>query len=234
VALKFKRHRHDEHVNHERWLITYADLMNLLLVFFIVLYAMSKTDSTKYQQIAFSLQRAFNVDVLQGGEPGSIGEVDDGESRFSEYLSIRAQVAALESMRTVPANSVNVELTNEGIVIHMDESVLFPPGSAHLRLEARTVLDNVADVLGPLPNEVRVEGHTDDSDPDPIEYSSNWELSTARAVNVVRYLTERADVPPERLSAAGYGEFRPRSYEDTVEGRRMNRRVSFVIIAPRV
>lgn len=234
MALKFQRHKHEEHGNHERWLITYADLMNLLLVFFIVLYAMSKTDSTKYQQIAFSLQRAFNVDVLQGGEQGSIGETEDGESRFSEYLSIRAQIAALESMRTVPANSVSVELTNEGIVIHMDESVLFPPGSAQLRPEARVVLDNVADVLGPLPNAVRVEGHTDDSPPDPLEFASNWDLSATRAVNVVRYLTEGAELPPERLSAAGYGEFKPRSLEDTVEGRRMNRRVSFVIIAPRV
>ncbi len=234
MAIKRLRHKHEEHANHERWLVTYADLMNLLLVFFIVLYAMSKTDSTKYQQIAFSLQRAFSVDVLQGGEPGSIGETEDGDSRFSAYLSIRAQIASLESMNSVPANSIEVQLTNEGVVIHMDESVLFPPASANLRPDAMLVLDNVAAILGPLPNEVRVEGHTDSSTPDPLEYPTNWELSSARAVNVVRYLTGGAHIPPERISAAAYAEYRPLAEDDDLEGRRLNRRVSFVIVAPRV
>ncbi len=226
--------KQEEHVDQGRWLATYADLMNLLLIFFIILFAVSKTDAIKYQQITFSLQRAFNVDVLQGGEPGSIGDVSAGETRFQEFLSIRSQIESLEAVNSTSTESVTVELTNEGIVIHMEDSVLFPPGSAELRPEALRVLDGVADVLGPLPNEVRVEGHTDDTTPDPLEYSSNWELSTDRAVNVVRYLTAGAHMPPERLAAAGYGEFRPRSQEDTVEGRRMNRRVSFVIVAPRV
>ncbi|MEZ4520598.1 MAG: flagellar motor protein MotB [Thermomicrobiales bacterium] len=223
-----------EHVDQGRWLATYADLMNLMLIFFIILFAVSKTDAIKYQQITFSLQRAFNVDVLQGGEPGSIGDVDQGDTRFSEYLTIRSQIASLESVNSVPLESVAVELTAEGIVIHMDDAVLFPPGSAELRPDAMVVLDNVADVLGPLPNEIRVEGHTDDTQPDPLEWSSNWELSAERSVNVVRYLTSGASIPPERISAAAYGEFRPRVEDDTVEGRRLNRRVSFVIVAPRI
>lgn len=229
-----RRARQEDHVDQGRWLATYADLMNLMLIFFIILFAVSKTDAIKYQQITFSLQRAFNVDVLQGGEPGSIGDVNSGDTRFEEFLSIRSQIESLESANTVTAESVSVEMNSEGIVIHMDDTVLFPPGSAELRPNAMEVLDSIADVLGPLPNEIRVEGHTDDAQPDPLEYSSNWELSSDRAVNVVRYLTAGAHIPPERLSAAGYGEFRPRSQEDTVEGRRMNRRVSFVIVAPRV
>jgi len=223
-----------EHVDQGRWLATYADLMNLLLIFFIILFAVSKTDAIKYQQITFSLQRAFNVDVLQGGEPGSIGDTNSGETRFEEFLSIRAQIASLESVSSVPPDSVSVELTNEGIVIHLDDAVLFPPGSADLRPDATAALDSIADVLGPLPNEVRVEGHTDSAQPDPLDYSSNWELSSERAVNVVRYLTASAHIPPERISAAAYGEHRPRSEDDTLEGRRMNRRVSFVIVAPRI
>jgi len=221
-------------VEQGRWLATYADLMNLLLIFFIIMFAISKTDAIKYQQITFSLQRAFNLDVLQGGEPGSIGEVDQGDSRFSEYLSIRSQITALEALSTVSPESVSVDLTSEGIVIHMEESVLFPPGSAELRPGAMEVLDAVADILGPLPNEIRVEGHTDDTMPDPLEYSTNWELSATRAVNVVRYMTSNTFIPPERLAAAGYGEYRPRSNEDSLEGRRLNRRVSFVIVAPRI
>lgn len=234
MARKFVRHRHEEHPNHERWLITYADLMNLLLVFFIVLYAMSKTDSVKYQQIAFSLQRAFNIDVLQGGEPGGIGDTEGAEGVAGDYAQIRAQIAALQSMNDVPDQSMAVEMTAEGIVIHMEEAVLFPPGSAELRPEALRVLDNVADIIGPLPNEIRVEGHTDTTPPDPLEYSSNWELSSERAVNVVRYLTEWADINPQRISAVGYGEHRPRATGDTLEDRRENRRVSFVIVAPRI
>lgn len=221
-------------VEQGRWLATYADLMNLLLIFFIIMFAISKTDAIKYQQITFSLQRAFNLDVLQGGEPGSIGEVDQGDSRFSEFLSIRSQIVALEALSTVSPESVSVELTNEGIVIHMEDSVLFPPGSADLRPSSMEVLNSVADILGPLPNEVRVEGHTDDTTPDPLEFSTNWELSATRAVNVVRYLTTDTHMTPERLSAAGYGEFRPRSFDDSLEARRLNRRVSFVIVAPRV
>jgi chemotaxis protein MotB len=229
-----RRAKQVEHIDQGRWLATYADLMNLLLIFFIILFAVSKTDAIKYQQITFSLQRAFNVDVMQGGEPGSIGETDNGDTRFNEYLSVRAQIASLEAASTVASDSIAVELTNEGIVIHLDEAVLFPPGSAELRPEAMEVLESMADILGPLPNEVRVEGHTDASQPDPLEYSSNWELSAARAVNVVRYLTAGAHIPPERISAAAYGEFRPRSEGDNLEGRRMNRRVSFVIVAPRI
>jgi chemotaxis protein MotB len=129
---------------------------------------------------------------------------------------------------------VSVELTNEGIVISLDDTVLFPPGSADLRPQALLVLDNVADIIGPLPNEIRVEGHTDATPPDPLKYSSNWELSAARSVNVVRYLTAGAHVPPERISAAAYAEFRPLVQDDSLEGRRLSRRVSFVIIAPRV
>ena len=228
-----QRHHEEEHENLERWLITYADLITLLLVFFVVMYSISQADLAKFRQVASSLRAAFNLDVLTAPPPGqSMVTPLEQDPRFNAYLSVRAQVASLFTRLGLDRQGAEVELTSEGIVIHLSDAILFPPGQADLRPEAQRVLDGIAAIIEPLPNPIRVEGHTDSTPPPPGSYPDNWELSAMRAVNTVRYLTDVAGLPPQRLSAAGYGEFRPRASNETVEGRRKNRRVDIVIVQP--
>jgi len=228
-----QRHHEGEHENLERWLITYADLITLLLVFFVVMYSISQADLAKFRQVASSLRAAFNLDVLTAPPPGqSMVTPLEQDPRFNAYLSVRAQVASLFTRLGLDRQGAEVELTSEGIVIHLSDAILFPPGQAEVRPEAQRVLDGIAAIIEPLPNPIRVEGHTDSTPPPPGSYPDNWELSAMRAVNTVRYLTDVAGLPPQRLSAAGYGEFRPRASNETVEGRRKNRRVDIVIVQP--
>ncbi len=235
MARRRGKHHEGEHENLERWLITYADLITLLLIFFVVMYSISRADLAKFQQVATSLRAAFNLDVFTAPAPSqSMVTPLEQDPRFNAYLSVRAQVGGLFTRLGLDREDVEVELTSEGIVIHLSDAVLFPPGQAELRPEAQRVLDGIAAIVESLPNHIRIEGHTDNTPPPPGPYPDNWELSAMRAVNTVRYLTTVAGLPPERLSAAGYGEFRPRAPNDTVEGRRKNRRVDIVIVQPAI
>lgn len=215
----------------ERWLVTYADLITLLLVFFVVMYSISKADSAKFQRFSTSVQQAFRVDVMEPGQPlgPSLAEQD---FRFMSYLSIRGQIAALVQRYDLGMDAADVELTSEGIVIHLSDAVLFPPGEAQLRPEAHRVLAGIAAIVGPMPFPVRVEGHTDNVPPASPNYPDNWALSTMRAVSTVRYLSDIQGVPAERLVAVGYAEHRPRADNSTLEGRRKNRRVDLVVVHP--
>jgi chemotaxis protein MotB len=226
-----RKPRHEAHENHERYLITYADLITLLLVFFIVMFSISNADKQKFLRVSTSLREAFHVDVLAKpdqslGGPSSL----ENDPRFMTYLSIRGQVAALVSRMALSPDNVDVEMNSEGIVIHLNEAILFPPGEAQLRPDALAVLDSVAQILQEVPNQIRVEGHTDNVAPANTSIQDNWELSTMRAVTTVRYLTDVQQITPERLAAVGFGEFRPRAENDTLEGRRKNRRVDIVIV----
>lgn len=226
------RRRSGGHENQERWLLTYADLITLLLVFFIVLYSISKADSDKFQRFSSSVQAAFNVNVTANPPAPSGYSGLENDPRFMSYLTIRSQVMALIGRLALGSDAANVELTSEGIVIHISDSVLFPPGEAQLRPDATRVLDGLASIIGPLPNQIRIEGHTDNVPPTDSRYPDNWTLSAMRAVSAIRYLTDLRGIPPQRLAAVGYGEFRPLADNSTLEGRRKNRRVDFVIVQP--
>lgn len=231
MARLHKKHKHVAHENHERYLITYADMITLLLVFFIVLFSISNADKDKFLRVSTSIKEALHVNVLtQDVEGGGGGNNLEADPRFMEYLSVRSQVESMTQQLQVAAEDVDVELTRDGIVIHLSEAVLFPPGDAQLRPEGLKVLDQLAGILAQLPNEVRVEGHTDNVQPPEISAADNWELSAKRAVVTVRYLTTIKDLPPERFSAVGYGQYRPRGDNNTLDGRRKNRRVDFVIV----
>ena len=219
--------------NHERWLITYADMITLLMVFFIVLYASSIVDSNKFQSLAASLQQAFNVDVLQGF---------DLETTSADPAAAEALVAALkqdvESLRSEldalrgPALSrgdIAVEVNREGILISIYGNLLFDSGKATINYEALDVLQRVARAIATKPYPMRVEGHTDNIPIDTQVYPSNWELSTARATAVVRYLID-SGISPQRVQAVGYGETRPLNGNLNRDQRARNRRVDIQLI----
>ena len=252
-----KKHHAEEHVNHERWLVSYADMITLLMVLFVVLYAMGQTDKSKLEVLRSSLQRAFSVEVLRGNEATTL-RGSSGESLIpppvpmaitQEMIAITGQTTpdarmvttlheVREAMTQVPvpsdtSGSVDVGASREGIVISLAGNMLFDSGKSDLKPRGMILLDTLAERLKTMPNEIRVEGHTDNVPIATPLYPSNWELSSARATTVGRYLAEHSEIDPRRLIAAGYGEFRPVAPNDTREGRARNRRVDLVVLFPR-
>jgi chemotaxis protein MotB len=251
-----KKHHEEGHVNHERWLVSYADMITLLMVLFVVLYAMGQTDKSKLDALRSSLQRAFAVEVLLGAEPSNLKGAS-GASMIPSVIpqSIAQEVMAMtgaadvnpqmastlyevrEALLQVPVPSetsgrVEVGASREGIVISLNGNLLFDSGKSDLKPRGMILLDTLAERLRTMPNEIRVEGHTDNIPIATPLYPSNWELSSARATTVGRYLAEHSEIAPNRLIAAGYGEYRPVAPNDTREGRARNRRVDLVVLFP--
>jgi chemotaxis protein MotB len=251
-----KKHHEEGHVNHERWLVSYADMITLLMVLFVVLFAMGQTDKDKMQALRSSLQRAFAVEVLQGTEPSSLKGASGSSIIPAVVPSVLSQeVTAMtggstqdgpiaqalqevrEAVNDVPippdtSGRVEVGASREGIVISLAGNLLFDSGKSDLKPRGMILLDTLAERLRTMPNEIRVEGHTDGVPIATALYPSNWELSSARATTVSRYFAEHSEIEPMRLSAAGYGEFRPVAPNDTREGRARNRRVDLVVLFP--
>lgn len=245
-----KKHHDEGHENAERWLLTYADLITLLMVFFVVMFAMSRADPAKFSKLSVALQQAFRVEVLRGNNPTSING-DDGASARSTIIQdqiaqqvwsqtdsqvVTALAALNDAMRDLPQpqnteRNVEVGAGRDGIVISLSGSALFDSGRADLKPDGVMLLDTLAPQLRELPNEIRIEGHTDSVQISTPLFPSNWELSSSRATTVARRLIEYGRVKANRVIAAGYGDSRPAASNDTREGRARNRRVDLVIIA---
>jgi chemotaxis protein MotB len=221
----------------ERWLITYADLITLLLAFFILMYTMSKQDNKKYQEVAAHLKAIFsgNVGIMARG---NLPIKTPTEVSFKDTSDAGALRERLEKeIRTLGEQdkdntSGKISLINDerGLVVRAMEKAFFETGKADLSSKASRALDGIAPVLKSTPNHVRVEGHTDNVPINTSEFRSNWELSVRRATEVVRFLIERHGFPPDRISVSGYAEYRPIAPNDTPENRSSNRRIEIIII----
>ncbi|MBU7006367.1 OmpA/MotB family protein [Phosphitispora fastidiosa] len=223
--------------NHERWLITYSDLITLLMIFFVLMYTISNVNAKKFAQLSSSMSEA-----LLGEKSGSfVGEapgpmlVDTGQTAAgakTEAASMEGALKELEKYIKEKGLEGKVEVGQEerGLVISLKEALLFRIGSADLTPEARNVVGDVGQVLAKMPNNIRIEGHTCNLPINTSRYPSNWELSTARATNVVRYLVTQVGLKPEMLSATGYGEFRPIVPNTSEQNRVKNRRVDIVVL----
>ena len=223
------------------WMITYSDLMSLLLTFFILLYSMSSIDAVKFKSISQSLQG-----VLSGLGYTSIIETPDSPSSSTDEIidlddpsnydgvqegifSMYEKVADFVSQEDLDAK-VTVRMNKRGVFVDINEAILFDPGSAKIKESGIQVLKKLEGLINDFENELVIEGHTDDVPMRTALYPSNWELSTARAVSVLRYLSEVEGVDPKRLSAVGCGEYRPMVPNNSVENRSINRRVNILII----
>lgn len=208
-----------------RWLLTYADLITLLMAFFIVMYAMSSLDVGKYRALAQSLRGALVGNSFvelplagtQGAEPGSLEAVGREVAGALAEMGLEGQGAVFR--------------TERGVVISLYGAVLFDLGKADIRPEAMPVLDRVATALSRLPNYVSVEGSTDDLPINTALFPTNWELSVRRATTVVRYFVERHGLDPRRFLAVGYGEYQPMFPNDSEANRARNRRVDIVLLS---
>jgi len=235
--------RRTPRVGADRWLVSYADFTTLLLAFFMALYTVSDVNEVKMAAAASSLQRAFDrpeTNVSPGStdpglrpperpvEPVSAGPLP--ASGTDAIARVRERIEQ-ELAGAITAGQLEIGADDRGLVLSLPESATFPVASADVTSDAQAVIDRVATTLEPLDVAVRIEGHTDDTPIRTARYSSNWELSTARASAVVaRFIEQRVD--PRRLSAAGYGEFHPRASNATADGRASNRRVDVVVNPP--
>lgn len=224
------------------------------MVFFIVLYSISQMDKAKYIELARALQASFldsrtsnslldtasrpaetrkplpqtAADSLKAADQPNISGRERAELLNLEEIG-RRLVRELQKSGLV--NQVTVTLHERGLVVSFSDSVFFVRGLAVMKPESVKILDRIAPILDQLPNKIMVEGHTDDLPNTLPQYPTSWELSVARAVAVVRYLTEHGGLDPRRFASTGYGEWRPRYSNDSEANRARNRRVDIVLLS---
>ena len=227
------------HGSSERWLLTYADLITLLLAFFVILYAMSQTDHKKMSDLSKALSSAFHVtqgasNAALDGQPsvlvGGANPMDLAMMEMQDQLEKKIAEEFGEQQGQDGEQAVTTKLTERGLVVSLASSAFFDPGAAALRPDAIALMRTVAWTLKNSGKNIMIEGHTDDTPIHTAMFPSNWELSTHRATSVVRYLVEAYKLPPERLSAAGYGEYKPLVANTSPANRAKNRRVDIVIL----
>jgi chemotaxis protein MotB len=231
-----RKKREEEHENLERWLITYADLITLLLAFFIMMYVFSKQDAQKYDEVVGHLKTIFT------GGPGRSGQGKDAAPLLFELpvkiaentgeevrKKLEAEIQSLTNNESIKKN-ISIFSNERGVVIRILEKALFDEGRADLKERAKDALGKIVPVVKNIDNQIRIEGHTDNVPINNHEFRSNWELSVRRATEVVSYFIEKYDFPPGRVSAVGYAEYRPVVVNDTSENRALNRRIEIIII----
>jgi chemotaxis protein MotB len=252
-----RRHKKPEKQgNHERWLISYADFITLLFAVFVVLYAMSQTDKKKMDQLVSSLRESFGY-VKTGASSEKLNLTDSTDLRtipsirpeiltpglrrtevaaarthasLKEFLEIKAAIEQ-NLKKSGAEHKVNVDVTKRGLVVSLKETGFFDSGDATVKQESLPLLAMVAKSLASYSNPIRIEGNTDNVPINSGRYRSNWELSTTRATNIVHYLIEKHNFRPDKISAVGYGEFRPLADNGSEGGRTRNRRVDIVLLA---
>jgi len=216
------------------WLTTFNDLMTLLMVFFVLLFTMGSLDIQQLKQFQVSLMKGLGV--LKKGEGSPIGVIESFSTKGMKKESIRGQMmmAGPESIADYindleSLKGIDVRFREKDLIISLDGSALFKSGMAKIDPEVFPVLKKLFKIINVAPCPVRVEGHTDNVPIFTEKFESNWELSTGRAVNVVKHFIEEGNVAPQRLSAVGYGESKPLVPNDTPEHRARNRRVEIVL-----
>ena len=234
--------------NAERWLISYADFITLLMVFFVVLYSMSQVDASKYEQLAQSLNIAFtggtgildsNPGVISPDNSGTAAKPSPSPAAASEspgQKELQNMEGVQQHLQTYFAGhgldqSVTMSIDERGLVVSLKDTILFDPGKASIIGNAMGELVAVGQALNTLDNYIRVEGHTDNVPINNAQFASNWELSAVRATTVVRVFANDANISPEKLSAVGYGEYKPVADNTTPEGRSKNRRVDIILMS---
>ena len=209
-----------------RWLLTYADMITLLLAFFVIMYAISKVDVKKYDAMAVSLRGAFKGTAAYPVNPGG-GERLLPSPDTGLQLVQTLQEGLKDDLR---AGMVQIDREPDGVRLRFQDAIFFERGKAELRDEARQILDKVGGIIADLPNRVEAEGHTDSLPIRSAQFPSNWELSVARATAVVRYLVETRGLSPVRLAARGLGEHQSLFPNDPNRGEPRNRRVEIRIV----
>jgi chemotaxis protein MotB len=245
--------KHPEHVNHERWLVSYADFITLLFAFFVVLFASGQTDKRKQVRLAEAMQSAFQHDGIfdPHSKTPPLSDLSSANDNASAkpialplptafdtspenlpFTEARIQKVAEHeaTLYRLPADSITLRPTLEGLVVSLREAGFFASGSADVRPSS---VDALRVLAAALPHQaMRVEGHTDNVPIHTVAFATNWELSTARAATITRLLLDAGSAEPTGISAAGYAEYHPIATNATEVGRAQNRRVDIVLLKP--
>ncbi|MCO5143721.1 MAG: OmpA family protein [Oligoflexia bacterium] len=244
--------KHPEHVNLERWLVSYADFITLLFAFFVVMYAMANQDKAKVKQITDAIERTFRgpSTMLDMGSGSSVsvfsnpstdkGQVidttmgrtnarPDQDPELQKIASHIEESLAYQLQTTDLKDKLRILYDDRGLIIRFSASKIFAPGQVAVNKSFWPTLDKISDILKEGKRVIRVEGHTDNTPPPAGKFDTNWELSTARAAWIVRYLKARGEIPTARLSAAGFADGHPIANNNSEDGRAMNRRVEVVV-----
>lgn len=257
-----KKHKCPEFENHERWVISYADMVTLLFALFVVLYAQGVTDAKKASKVESSMRRSFGIPVSNDSLSAAKGAGDKGIGIFPNYrgnspiarrikkypselpqhIEIRRDLIKLRSSLETYSNIAQgkkgelegrvliVRPIEKGFLLTLFARSFFPKGGATILPSAHKVLDHLAGILKEIKRPIRVEGHTDPSPPNGGRYRDNWELSSARAISVAKYLLGKHNFPPTMISTGGFAHYQPIHSNSTNEGRKLNRRVDIQII----
>jgi chemotaxis protein MotB len=243
-----KKQHHEEHENHERWLVSYADFITLLFAFFVVLYSTSRVDNKRMQQVVRAIKFAMHfkgtggldkMPIFEGppSEGGCIANVGADKKTKSEEVhkveSIRRKIenklAGYLQNRPQDNNTVVFQTEGKRLIIRLSAARFFDPSQAAIRPEVLPILDAIASELVELDRHIRIEGHTDDAPVGTSRYRDNWDLSASRAAAVASYIQRAYRMDGKLLSAAGYGATRPLQPNDSPAAREANRRVEMAI-----
>lgn len=243
-----EQHQEEEHENHERWLLTYSDMITLLLALFILLYSMSKVDEKKYQEFAAAAQKAFGVtsgsDIISKGQgPGVIENnfpttqntydanqsiiKQNGEKQIDQKLREKIQKYIDDNKLT---DKITVSQESRGVVIRIRSSYLFKSGRAEISPEVRKSIDKIGSELKNLNNYIRIEGHTDNVPIHNGQFADNWELGYARADNVRKILMQDLKFQAWRISPSSHADSRPVVSNTSDYNKSLNRRVEIVVV----
>jgi len=241
-----RKHRNrPEEENLDRWMVSYADFITLLFAFFVVMYAVSSVNEGKYKQVSSSLISAFKT-LPKSLEPIQVGDIsrsknkdvidtplnkpgENVEKQSTNFKELGDQIE-MKMLNEVSADEITLRRSEDWLEVEMNSSILFYSGDFQLVDSAKPILRKIAKILSPYPNPINVEGFTDNIPIHTEVFRSNWELSAARAATVV-HLFGKNGIEPGRMSAIGYGEYRPIEKNDTEAGRLKNRRVVIAILA---
>lgn len=216
------------------WMVTYSDLVTLVLVFFILLFSMSQVDMIKFKAVSESFSQAgifqSSSSILPDNGRESVADETEREVQHSLDSLVQEVQSYLHSNGLEDVITAN--RNERGVVLVLQEQVLFETGEAELIADSFDFLETLGVMLKGMPNLIRVEGHTDNRPIATYRYPSNWELSSARASSVIRYLVEHNQIEASRFTAVGYGETRPIVANDSEENWKKNRRVEVIILDP--
>lgn len=255
-----RKKKPEKHANHERWLVSYADFITLLFAVFVTLYAMSQTDKRKVEEVIASLRESFGYTKSSVANKANMMDTTDlraipslkpeavnmgptqpemrmskagREERNANEKDFKVIKTSLEAylIKHAQQDKVKMDIDRRGLVISLKEAGLFDSGSAFIKVSSYPLLSKIAESLVQYNNHIRVEGHTDNIPIASQAFKSNWELSTARATNIVHHLVNHYHFDAAKISATGYGEFRPAEDNGTEEGRAKNRRVNIVMLS---
>lgn len=246
----------EKEANAERWLVSYADFITLLFAVFVVLFAMGQADKKKVEEVMQSIQSSFGMSTAGATAPkvnvipsqsitvipslkpelkiNPMGRSRGGQAKTrAEEKDFRQIKAAVEAylVKQGAQNKATLEITRRGLIVSLKEAGFFNSGQASIKADAYELINTIAEVMTKYNNPLRLEGHTDNVPISTAQFPSNWELSTARATNGLKYLLKNFDVDANKISATGYAEFRPIADNSTAEGRARNRRVDLVMLS---